>query len=147
MTLKKVILRGFLGIPIGIFINVTISLIISLIKGELIVTARFPEEVTPLTAFTTQYIISMFLGFMFAAASAIFEIDTWSISKQTAIHFVIISMTFLPCAVLARWLDPNFINILVYFGIFVAIYIIIWITQYFAWKSRITKLNRRLENK
>jgi ABC-type multidrug transport system fused ATPase/permease subunit len=141
MTLKKVILRGLLGIPIGVFINITIVLITSLIHGYLSY-----EATSPLKDYTIQYSVSIVIGFVFAVASTIFEVDTWSILKQTVIHFIIISITFLPCAILAGWMKLDFMDILIYCMNFAIIYVVIWIVQYFIWKNRIVKLNRKLKN-
>lgn len=147
MTIQKAILRGFLGIPIGVFISTTIGLIISLIYGELAVIPAANEISNPITAYTIQYFVSMVIGFAFAFGSAIFEVDNWSIAKQTIMHFLLTSIVFLPCAVLARWISPNLLSIAFYFLIFIIIYFIIWIIQYFIWKNRISKLNKKLNTR
>lgn len=147
MYIKKAILRGILGIPIGVFISTTIGLIISLINGQLAVIPAADETVTPLIAYIIQYFISMVIGFVFAFGSTIFEIDNWSIAKQTIIHFLLISIVFLPCSILAGWVDLNLLSIAIYFTIFIFIYFAIWITQYFTWKNRIAKLNKELKNR
>ncbi|AGK98477.1 DUF3021 domain-containing protein [Clostridium pasteurianum] len=147
MTIKKAILRGLLGIPVGVFISTTIGLIISLIYGKLAVIPAANETVNPLSAYTIQYVVSIVIGFVFAFGSTIFEVDKWSIAKQTTIHFLLTSIVFLPCAVLAGWVDSDFLSIAIYFAIFIFIYIVIWISQYFAWKNKITKLNKELKNR
>lgn len=147
MTLKKAILRGLIGIPIGVFITTTIGLAISLIKGELALTAPFAENVTALTAYTVQYAVSMILGFTFALGSAIFQVDRWSIAKQTVLHLLLTSVVFLPCAVLVRWVESDLTAIAGYFGTFIMIYAGIWIVQYMIWKNRITTLNKKLQHK
>ena len=147
MTIRKALLRGLIGIPIGVFISTTIGLIISLMIGELEVIPPVAASVNPLSAYTVQYIISIGIGFAFAFGSAIFEVDSWSIAKQTLLHFLLTSVVFLPCAVLARWVEPKLISILVYFLIFIVVYIIIWFIQYYYWKDRIAKLKKRLLHK
>lgn len=147
MTMKKTLLRGFLGIPIGVFISTTIGLVISLIEGQLIVTPNIDVVTNPLTAYTTQYIISAVIGFVFALSSAIFEVDRWSLTKQTILHLIITSVVFLPCSILARWIEPDLLSIIIYFLVFILIYFIIWIIQYSTWKKRIEKLNKKLQNR
>ena len=147
MTLKKAILRGLIGIPIGVFISTTIGLIISLIYGELSVVSNIGIISNPLTAYTFQYIISIVLGFTFAAGSAIFEVDSWSLAKQSIIHFLLSSLVYLPCAIIAGWVPVKMIAILYYFITFISIYIMIWAIQYFVWKDRIKKLNQKLASK
>ena len=147
MTLKKAVLRGLLGMPLGVFISTTIGLIYSLVYGELMVIPPVDGAITPLKAYAIQYIVSMVIGFVFAFGSAIFEVDRWSIAKQTVMHFLLTSIVFLPCSIMARWVDFNFISVLVYFIIFIIIYIAIWFIQYFSWKNKIIKLNRKLQEK
>lgn len=147
MTLKKAVLRGVLGIPLGVFISTTICIVYSLAYGELLVTPPLDGSITPLKAYVIQYIISMVIGFVFAFGSAIFEVERWSIAKQTTLHFVLTSIVFLPCSIMARWVEFNFISILVYFLVFISIYLAIWIIQYFSWKSKIEKLNKKLREK
>lgn len=145
MTIKKAILRGLLGIPVGVFISTTIGLIISLIYGKLSVIPSVNETLNPLSAYTIQYVVSVIIGFAFG--SAIFEVDRWSIAKQTTIHFLLTSIVFLPCAVLAGWVASDLLSIVIYFAIFIFIYVVIWISQYFTWKNKITKLNKELKNR
>ena len=144
MTMKKALLRGLLGIPLGVFISTTIGLIISLMIGKLAVISPVPEGISSLSAYIVQYIVSVGVGFTFGFGSAIFEVDSWSIAKQTTLHFLLTSVVLLPCAVLARWVGPNLISIFVYFLIFILVYIMIWIIQYFTWKNKIAKLNSKL---
>ncbi len=147
MTIKKAISRGLLGIPIGFFISGTIGLAISLYERKLIVIPNIDASVNPLTAYVTQYIVSAIVGFVFASSSAIFEVDRWSLTKQTILHLIITSVVFLPCSILARWIEPDLLSIIIYFLVFILIYFIIWIIQYSTWKKRIEKLNKKLQNR
>lgn len=147
MILKKALLRGFLGMPLGVFISTTIGVIYSLAYGELMVIPPVGGDTNSLKAYIVQYIVSMIIGFVFAFGSAIFEVDKWSIAKQTTIHFLLTSIVFFPCSIMARWISFNFISIIVYFFIFIIIYITIWFIQYFSWKKRIMRLNKELQNR
>lgn len=147
MTLKKALLRGLLGMPLGVFISTTIGLIYSLVYGELMVIPPVDGTITPLNAYIIQYAVSMIIGFVFAFGSAIFEVDKWSIAKQTTMHFLLTSIVFFPCSILARWIDFNLISVLIYILIFVAIYVAVWFIQYYSWKNKIVKLNKKLQSK
>lgn len=148
MHFKNVILRGLIGVPIGIALSVTIPLCISLSFGELMLV---PPEMLEhfngceLSAFTNQYILSCIIGFTFAAASCIFEVDQWSMALQTFIHFLIVSLVFLPVSILAGWMGTTPLAIAIYFAIFIMIYLTIWLIQYFSWKRKIKRLNQQLK--
>lgn len=147
MTLKKALLRGLLGAPLGVFISATIGVILSLTYQQLLVTPPVDAMTTPLRAFIVQYIVSMIIGFVFAFGSAIFEVDSWSLAKQTTLHFLLTSIVFLPCSIMARWVKFDTLSIMIYFIIFISIYVGVWIPQYYSLKKGIAKLNKKLQDK
>jgi hypothetical protein len=151
MTFKKALLRGLLGFPLGVFLSVTITLIISIIKGTGEYYFVVPELIWIINhevyAFLLQYILSGILGFAFAAGSAVFEVDHWSISKQTGIHFLISACSMLPIAYICRWMENTIIGIISYVLIFVLIYVAIWFIQYSFWKKKIIEINMKLKVK
>ena len=92
---KKVILRSLIGAPIGLSISFIITLIISVIinKGEYYpvvpqLTALCGNE---LNAVVIQTICSLIYGAAFGGTSVIWEIENWSLLKQTVIHCIVIS--------------------------------------------------------
>lgn len=148
MQIKQVILRGLIGVPIGIAISITIVLLISLGHGRLLlVPPQMLERFNgcELIAFTNQYILSCIIGFTFAAASCIFEVERWSMAMQTFLHFLIISIVFLPVSMMAGWMGTTFKDICIYLSIFIVIYVGIWAMSYLQWKKRIKQLNDKLK--
>ena len=77
-------------------------------------------------------------------ASVIWEIDSWSLAKQSGIYFLIISVVMLPIAYFANWMKHSITGVLSYVGIFVMIFAAVWISQYLLWKRRIKKMNARI---
>lgn len=148
MKMNQVICRGLIGIPIGIAISITIALGISIGFGELLLVP--PQMVVrfngcELPAFINQYILSCIIGFTFAAASCIFEVERWSLALQTFIHFLVLSIVFLPVSIMAGWMGTTPLAILIYFGIFVTSYMVIWGVQYCIWKQKIAQINKKLK--
>lgn len=131
--------------PFGIFINLTVMLLISLTEGH-IISYRTILSDDPVTAFLVNYLVSLLVGFAFAFGSAIYEVERWSMTKQTFLHFVLVTGTFIPGAVLAGWSKPELASILMYIGIFILIYILIWVVQYSFWKKRIQSINQKLKH-
>ena len=67
-----------------------------------------------------------------AAASVIYEIENWSLLKQSVVHFVIMLVTVFPCLLVSGWFKLN--NILDYikvFGIFLFAGVVLWSIAYF----------------
>ena len=149
MTVKKALGFGLLGIPIGIAISTTIALAISLFFGSY-------SPVSPplidlmgglMNAALFQYLASVALGFICGFGSAIWAVERWSLLRKTLIHFLLLTFTLLPISIACRWVAPSFISILIYFVVFAALYLIIWIDQYLIIRHKISKMNDRLYEK
>ena len=143
---KKVILRSLIGAPIGLSISFIITLIISVIinKGEYYpvmpkLTALCGNE---LNAVVIQTVCSLIYGAAFGGASIIWDMENWSLLKQTVIHCLIISLSML-CM---YWMPHNFWGIAGYIAIFFFIYFFIWFSQYFAMKKRIQEFNNKVKS-
>ena len=142
---KKIILRGLLGIPVGITIGFVISLFISICIGDGSFHPVAPEFIqttgNELNAVILQTILCAVIGTGFSMASVIWEIDSWSLAKQSGIYFSIACVTMFPIAYITNWMKHNAIGILSYVGIFVAIFVITWLVQYFVWKRKVKRMN------
>ncbi len=146
---KKAVLRGLLGFPLGIAIGYVLSILISLSWGDGFYYPCVPafEEAmgSQINAVLVQTLLSGVIGTAFAASSVIWEIDHWSIAKQTGIYFLITSIVMMPAAYINNWMEHSVTGFLSYFGIFAGIFIAIWATQYFMWKRKIDKMNKKLK--
>ncbi|NMD37958.1 MAG: DUF3021 domain-containing protein [Christensenellaceae bacterium] len=145
---KKIILRGLSGIPLGITIGYLITIAASLTVANGHYSAVMPSLVkqfgNEINAVVFQTLMSALIGFGFAATSVIWEIDEWSIAKQTATYFAINALIMLPTAYFAHWMEHSLKGFIQYFTIFTAIFIIIWVTQYYALKAKLKKINKHV---
>ena len=62
-------------------------------------------------------------------------------------HLIICSLCTFPIAYFMRWMNHSVFGILSYFGVFFAIYFIIWMSQYMAIKKRIQQKNSKVQKK
>lgn len=142
---KKIIMRGLFGLPIGISIEFLISLIISACIGNGSFCPVAPELIdtmgNELNAVILQTVLCAIMGAGFASASIIWELDTWSLAKQSGIYFLIISVIMLPIAYAANWMKHSLVGCLSYAGGFAAIFIVVWLFRYFCWKNKIKQMN------
>lgn len=145
---KKILLRGILGIPIGITIGHLITIFISLGLANGYYSPCVPELISmmgsEIRAVIVQSVFSGILGAGFAASSVIWEIDHWSLVKQTGIYFAIVSLLMLPIAYLAYWMEHSVVGFLSYFGIFILIFAMIWAIQFAIGKYNVKKMNEKL---
>ena len=148
---KKILTRGLIGFPIGIAIGFVITIIISICigKGDFYpVSPELTETMgSELNAVILQTALCGIMGSGFAMASVIWELDSWSLIKQSGIYFLIISLILLPIAYISNWMDHSVTGVISYAGIFVASFVVVWLIQYFVWKSKIKKMNERINKK
>lgn len=142
---KKIIMRGLFGLPTGIAIGFVITLIISVCIGNGSFYPVTPELIdatgNELNAVILQTVLCAIMGAGFAAASIIWELDSWSLAKQSGIYFMIISVIMLPIAYITNWMKHTILGVLSYVAIFVAIFVVVWISQYLLWKRKIKQMN------
>ena len=128
---KKMILRGLFGLPVGIALGFVITLIISACIGNGSFYPVTPELIdtmeNELNAVVLQTVLCAVMGAGFAAASVIWELDSWSLAKQSGIYFLIISVIMLPIAYVTNWMQHTLLGVLSYVGIFVAIFLAVWL--------------------
>lgn len=148
---KQVLLRGLLGVPLGIAIGYLIAVFVSLSFGDGNFYPCEPELANQLgseiSAVVLQTVLCALLGAVFGSASVIWEMENWSIVKQTGIYFSVTALGMLPIAYFARWMEHSIGGFLLYFGIFFAIFIFMWIIQYCFWKKKIKNINTKVNNK
>lgn len=142
---NEVIRRSLIGIPSGVLISMIVTIGISFIIGDgayhAVVPGLSADMGSEINAVTVQTVLSMLYGAVFAGSSVIWEYD-WSILKMTVVHFLIVSLATLPVAYLLRWMDRSIKGAVIYFGIFIAIYAVIWFTQFYIAGKKVRELNR-----
>lgn len=148
---KGMVLRGTVGFFVGVTIGQFIPMISSLIYGDgnyYPVTPALAESCgTELSAVLLQFVLCGIMGICFGAGSMIWEIDSWSILKQTIVHLLLSSVVMFPVAYLMQWMERSIKGIAVYVGIFIGIYVVVWFTSYLAWWGKINRLNVRMKDK
>lgn len=145
---KKVILRGLFGLPTGIALGYVITVVISLIWGKGYYAPCVPELIdvmgSEIGAVVLQMVLCGVLGIGFAASSVIWEIEHWSLVKQTGIYFLIISVIMMPTAYFSYWMEHSVMGALSYFGIFVLIFAVIWVVQFVMGRRNVERMNEEL---
>ncbi len=145
---KNLFLRGLFGFPLGIAMGYVITIFISLGWGQGYYSACVPQLIelvgNEIRAVILQTILCGLLGTAFAASSVIWEIENWSLVKQTGIYFLIVSLVMMPIAYFTYWMEHSLKGFLSYFGIFAAIFVAIWLIQYLISMRNVKKMNAKL---
>lgn len=145
---KKILYRGLLGFPLGVFLGYVITIAISVVKGGGFYAPCAPELTirigSEIGAVALQAALCGLLGSACAMSSVIFEMERWGITKQTALHFLAISLSMLPIAYVSNWMERTFLGVLSYFAVFAGVYVVIWLVQYTVWRLQVKKINRKI---
>lgn len=142
---NRIIKLALIGFPVGIVIGFVITLIISACIGDGFYYPVTPEFIglmgNEFNAVILQTVLCGIIGSGFAMASVIWDIDSWSLAKQSAIYFLIACIIMFPIAYITNWMKHSIAGVLSYVGIFVVIFVIAWLVQYLSWKRKIKRMN------
>ena len=131
---KEALLRGLLGVPLGIALGHIISLLASLglAGGEFspCVPSLVQAMGSEVAAVALQTGLSGLLGAAFGAGSVVWSLDHWSLVKQTGVYFLIGSLAMLPSPTWPTGWSMNLRGILGYFLIYLGDFRGIWAIQY-----------------
>ncbi len=145
---RKIIARFIWGFPVGIAIGYLITICSSLVWAEGYYSPCMPELVSAMgneiRAVMLQALLCGILGGGCAAGSVIWEIEDWSLVKQTGVYFFVVCMVMMPTAYFMYWMERSAAGFLSYFGIFALMFAFIWIIQFMIGKRDVKKLNENL---
>ena len=145
---KEVAKRAIMGFIYGVFIGQTILIIESLFMRDgnfYAVSASLLELAgTKIAAVIIQYFLTGIIGTTFAATTVIFEMDNWSLLRQTILHFIIVSIVMYIAGFLCGWFPHTVVSTLIWFGVFVVVYLIFWICFSMYYKNKVKKINEAL---
>lgn len=149
MMKKQILIRGGIGALGGVFIGQIVLIIISLCAstGEVLpVSPQLAETVgSELTAYVLQLLGLMLYGGVWAAASVVWEIDHWSLTRQTVVHGLCYALSALPVAWMLCWFEHSVMGFMAYFFGFIVLYASMWGCQYMGMKQRVKEMNEKLK--
>lgn len=149
--MKKVWVRSLLGAFAGVSISTIVAIVVSWILGDGNYYAVHPQLTqdmgSELAAVMAQTGVSLLYGAVWGGASVIWEREDWGITRQTVTHLVLCSLATFPAAYLMRWMGRDVLGVVSYFAIFLAIYAVVWLSQYLLTKKRIEEMNLRLQQR
>ncbi|HIZ94845.1 DUF3021 domain-containing protein [Flavonifractor sp. An112] len=145
---KELLLRGLLGIPLGIAIGHLITVFSSLFWGTGAFYPCMPAFAAQVgseaQAVLLQTALCGLVGFGFAAGSVLWELERWSLARQTAVYFLLGAALLIPTAYVCHWMERSAAGILAYLVIFTVIFFLIWIIRYLLALRSVKKLNAAL---
>ena len=145
---KKVLMSALWGFPVGIAIGHVITILLSFARGDGGFYPCMPELISAmggeLQAVTLQTLLYGCIGMSFSASSRVWQMDGWSLLRQTGVYFLINAAVLLLAAYILRWMHCSVVGFLIYLGIFTLIFALAWVIQYGIWKHSLKKINQKL---
>ena len=90
-------------------------------------------------------IVSVYLlAFVQAGATVFNQIEEWSLPKSVLCHFAVLYVAYSACYLLNNWIPFRPDVLLIFTGIFVAGYLVIWLTVFVSVKRITSRLNAKL---
>ncbi|WP_407884696.1 DUF3021 domain-containing protein [Furfurilactobacillus curtus] len=144
--MRKIIAAILCGIPIGITVGFIISLFFSVIyrsQSYLPSTPTFIAQFSsPLIATIVSSVLWALIGIVFSLTNLLFQVDSWSITRQTVGHFVLSYLGFTPLAILCGWFPKSIAWLALFSLIYLVIYIIVWFISMSIAQAEVRRLNR-----
>jgi len=81
------------------------------------------------------------LAFIVAGITAIYQVEKLPLASATLIHGGVLYATYLLIYLINGWLQKGIVPIMVFTGIFLVVYILIWVIIYCTERAKIRKLN------
>lgn len=140
--IMKYLTAFFVGVGIGRFVES----ILSLIFGHYIIgVPEFLNAVDPSYASLIQSLLYGGFGLVSAFGEEVFykKLDL-ALAIQSLLHFGMIFSYFLFTGYILAWFSED--DIILTIGIFVLIYLVIWLAIYLSTKKNIEEINKKLNN-
>ena len=134
---KEFLLRGLICAAGG-------PLVLAIIYGILSATGAV-ETITTNEVCLSILTITL-LAFTAAGMTAIYQMEQLPLPIMILLHGGALYLAYIVTYLFNGWLQNSFVPILVFTGIFVAGYALVWLVIYFVEKAKADKLNKLLKN-
>ena len=135
---KDFCFRGLICASVG-------PIVLAIIYGILDATSAV-ETIAPSEVCVAVLTISV-LAFIAAGMTAIYQMEQLPLLTKVLIHGGALYLVYIVTYLINGWLQNQFVPILVFTGIFLAGYAIIWLIIYFVEKSKTEKINKLLKER
>ncbi|WP_100405070.1 DUF3021 domain-containing protein [Bacillus solitudinis] len=135
--METFLFRSMIGIFFGAFIAVITTNIVVYFGGQHILDGEI---------FLKNSLGTIFCGWFFTVSPLYFEIKTLSLPKQTALHFITVTVPYFILSFSIGWIPFDMKSVLLSIAFFLVVYVIIWFSFYLYFKNEAKKLNENLRN-
>ncbi len=134
---KTFLKRGLLGILLGVFINQFVYLIMAM-QGNIVQVES--------SMIILEFIISSLTGLYCAGISVIFDVEEWSLLRQTITHSIAM-LPYFPIAIYAGWMPISLAGRVFFVLNYILVYVIIWFSFKKYWEKKSREINEELRKR
>ncbi|MGP4077690.1 DUF3021 domain-containing protein [Halobacillus sp. K22] len=135
--MKTFLLRSLIGIFFGGFLAVLITYSI-IFFGD--------QSTLDSSLFVKNSLGNIFCGWLFSVTPLFFEIRSLKLSQQTALHFFTAMAAYFILAYGIGWIPHGMSGILLFLGIALVSYSVIWTAFYLYYKYQFKQINEELKH-
>lgn len=143
----KLISRALTGFVLGMLVGVFAAIADSFVYGQ--GTLILPDTLLKLGsgqagALLIQMLASGAFGIIPMSGTVFYEFDSWSMLKQSVVHYVSYTIPFLCLGVFLGWFEPTPADLCLMAGMFAVGHCVIWLIMYARYRMEVKKLNTLL---
>ncbi|GAW64445.1 hypothetical protein FC65_GL001188 [Ligilactobacillus acidipiscis DSM 15836] len=147
--IRRILNHFFFGMPFGITYGLLVTLGYSYGRGDTFyqpAEARFAEHFSSnLDVLLISIILWALFGSLFSVTALVFEIERWSLARQTLTHFATTVSGFMIIAYFAGWYPLDLASITSEIFVFVIIYLVVWGYSMLRAKRSVDAINKKIK--
>lgn len=93
----------------------------------------------------TAIVSTYLLAFVHAGVSVFNQIEHWPLGKSLLCHFAVLYVAYVSCYLINAWIPFHMSVLLIFTGIFVLGYFVVWSIVYLAVRATGKKFNQKLQ--
>ena len=145
MAAKTLKLAGF-GFLLGMVVGVLMVVVSGFAEGGAL---QLPPRLLAATgseagALLAHMLLSGVYGAVPMAGVMFYEVDSWGLLKQAAVHYVSYTLAFLLVGLVVGWVGSDPLEMGIVAAVFLVFHCIIWFVMYSRYKAETAELNELL---
>ena len=145
MAAKTLKLAGF-GFLLGMVVGVLMVVVGGFADGG---DLQLPQRLLAATgseagALLAHMLLSGVYGAVPMAGVMFYEIDSWGLLRQAAVHYVSYTLAFLLVGLVVGWIGPDPLEMGIVAAVFLVFHCIIWFVMHSRYKAETAELNELL---
>jgi hypothetical protein len=147
-TMRTLLKMGIPGFVIGAIIGYMLTFIFSMMNGEgFLVAPELVREIGEVPAYIVQIVLSGTVGFVGTVGTFVYYSERIGLTLASLSHCLMCLAVFIPTAHVLWWTDRTLEGALLFTGMIVCMYALMWFAVFVSNKVQIDDINRKIEDR